>query len=145
MDKEGEETGKLELAIDGVTHTKYPYISIDFGKCQSRNHWFKHTDILSLSTTNCVFDLVAEDQKQQIMQAGIRINDVIVFDAGESETWSSAMFRQRSLKRFGDGLVTSLEIERVKQTTEVTNELFDAVLKLDTPQTGLDKFTMYMI
>ena len=78
------------------------------------------------------------------MTCGITINDVIVFEKEETETWSSAMLNQRTLKKFGDGLVTSLEVEKVKQTTEVTNELFDALLKKDTPESGFEKFNLFM-
>ena len=32
FDEEGDETGKLELAIDGESYTKHPFMNIDFGK-----------------------------------------------------------------------------------------------------------------
>ena len=49
--------------------------------------------------------LVLEDERDQAITIGFTVNGVIVFDEGESETWSSAMLNQRMLKKFGDDLI----------------------------------------
>ena len=62
------------------------------------------------------------------MSTGVFIGDVTVFDFLESETWSSSMFNQRLLKKYGDDLIKAISVDTLKQSTEVTNELFDAII-----------------
>ena len=62
-----------------------------------------------------------------------------VFETGSHETWSNAMFVQRLLKIFGDGLVNDPIIYKLNQTTETTNELLSAIHQRDSPETGYEK------
>ena len=78
-----------------------------------------------------------------MMHAGFTVNGVTVFDSGEYETWSSSMFNQRVLKKFGDELIKDMVFDTVDQTTETTNEMFSAAVQRDTPETGYDKFHLW--
>ena len=44
------------------------------------------------------------------------------------------------LKKHGDEPIKAFCTKQVRQTTETTNELFDAVIKRGTPETGYNKF-----
>ena len=72
--------------------------------------------------------LVLEDERDQAITIGFTVNGVIVFDVGESETWSSAMLNQRMLKKFGDDLIEAIEIHGLTATSQVASELLDAVI-----------------
>ena len=87
--------------------------------------------------------VVLDINKVQMMKAGFFVNGVTVFDKGMTETWSSSMFNQRVLKRFGDELIKDMEFESVNQTTEITNEMLSAAVQRDTPTTGYDKFHLW--
>ena len=50
------------------------------------------------------------------------------------------MFNQRVLKKFGDELIKDVQIPRLKASTEVANEFFDAVIQRDKPKTGYEEF-----
>ena len=74
------------------------------------------------------------------MSAGLILNGVTVFESNAAETWSSSMFNQRVLKKFGDEIIKDLVIEDVRQSRETTNELLSAAIQRDTPETGYEKF-----
>ena len=50
------------------------------------------------------------------------------------------MLKQRMLKTYGDDLVEDVDISRVDQTTETTNEFLSTIKQRETPETGYDKF-----
>ena len=52
------------------------------------------------------------------------------------------MLNQRILKTFGDSPINSVKIEQLSQTTQVTNESLDTVLKRPTSETGYKGFYM---
>ena len=54
-----------------------------------------------------------DEEKQQLMSLGFKISGVTVFESRIHETWSSAMFNQRVLKKFGDDLIKDIEIKNV--------------------------------
>ena len=64
--------------------------------------------------------------------AGLKLNGVTVFDYDSSDTWSSSMLNKKILQKFGDGLIEAVIITNLNQTTQVTNEFLDTVLKRDT-------------
>ena len=45
------------------------------------------------------------------MSLGLKIGGMTIFEIGHHETWSNAMFVQRLLKIYGDGLVKDPVIE----------------------------------
>ena len=77
------------------------------------------------------------------MRTGFKVNGVTVFDIGLAEFWSSSMFNQRLLKKFGDELIRDMDIESLEQTTETTNEFLTAAVQRDTPEIGYDKFHLH--
>ena len=72
---------------------------------------------------------------------GFKVNGVAVFE-GESETWSSAMLNQRTLRKFGDDLIKDIEIDQLKATSQVASEFLDAVIQKDSLPTGYEKFNL---
>ena len=52
------------------------------------------------------------------------------------------MLNQRILKRFGDALIEVVKIVELNQTSEVTNEALDTVIKRDTVEDGYREFVM---
>ena len=113
IDEDGEETEKLELDIDGLLFSKHQFVSEDF---------------------------ILEDGKQLLYCAGLALNKVDVFEKGAYETWSSSMLNQRILKKFGDDLIKAVKIHNLKQTTQVTNESLDTVIKRDSIEGGYEEF-----
>ena len=77
--------------------------------------------------------VVLADDRQEAISLGFNINGVIVFDEGLAETWSSSMLNQRILKKFGDELIDSVEIIKLRASTKVANEFLDAIIQRDTP------------
>ena len=58
--------------------------------------------------------VVLEEEKDQVIKLGYIVNDVPIFDErGESETWSSSMLNQRSLRIFGDALYKAVQISHL--------------------------------
>ena len=74
-----------------------------------------------------------------MMCAGLKIGGKSILQPGESETWSNPMLCQRILKTYGDDLFKDVVVERVNQTTEVSNEFFSAIFQRETPETGYEK------
>ena len=62
--------------------------------------------------------------------------------SGEAEKWSTAMFGNRLLKRFGDDLHKDVEINALGASQWVASEFLDAVIQKDTEPNGYQKFHM---
>lgn len=52
------------------------------------------------------------------------------------------MLNQRILKKFGDSPIDSVKMERLDQTTQVTNESLDTIMKRLSAKTGYKEFSM---
>ena len=124
-DKDGEEIEQIELEINGILFEEHPYIDKDFGKqLHIPLSWIVY---LVKDWTNCTCSIVLDEDKQQMMSAGLKIGEVSVLQPGESETWSNPMLCQRILKTYGDDPFKDVVVERVNQTTEVSNEFFSTI------------------
>ena len=82
---------------------------------------------------------------------GFTVNGIIVFDVSsiagmvsvEAETWSTAMFGNRLIKRFGDDLFKDVEILKLEASSQVASEFLDAVIQKDSETNGYEKFHMF--
>ena len=91
-----------------------------------------------------------EEEKEQIINLGLTVNGVTVFDvstvkgmvAGEAETWSTAMFGNRLVKKFGDDLHKDIEINALGASSQVASEFLDAIIQKDTYAYGYEKFNL---
>ena len=86
VDEDGNPTDTLELKIDDILFKKYPYLDIKYGECVSTN-----THVFSIQLTVLVL-LVLDEDKQQIIRLGFKVDGITVFGFGSYETWSRAMF-----------------------------------------------------
>ena len=75
----------------------------------------------------------------------IKLNGLEVLEPRFRENWSNHMLKQLILKRFGDDPVKKMEIGGVYQSTAVTNEALDLLLKLTCDEEGYEKFALNSI
>ena len=84
--------------------------------------------IKTLLITVCACFVVLDEDKQPIICLGFIVDGIIVFERGSFETWSSAMFVQRYLKKAGDFPIEKCEVPLLETSTKIANEFF-ATLK----------------